>query len=508
MTGQKEKIAKNTLYLYIRMAVMMVVRLYTVRVVLQSLGIAEYGVWNVIMAFATAFTFISPTLVTASQRFLNYDMGQGGKNLRKIFVSSFLLFLAAILIVWFLLETFGLWFVTTRMNIPPPLVPQVMPVYQCCILTLLIDLLRMPYESVIVAMERMSFYAVICLFEAVILLGVVFLLDIFPPDIRLVAYGILTVVAHAAITGGYIIYTRRIAPFARIGFHPDRKLIREMAAFTGWSALYALTSIFALQGVDVLINVYFGVEANAAYGVATQVRTAVLVCITNIAKASSPGVVKDFAMGLIDKMNDLVMDVGKLTYFLILLPVIPAICFMPALLAIWLGESAVPPLAVTFSIPVLIQLLIVGFNSPMETAVMATGRISRYQLQMSVLIILNFIFSWIVFALGADAVTSLWIRVVLELLIYYVRILWLRRLFSLPVSQYFRRVIAPVIAVTAAAAAIMWLLFTATTDLSGTMHLITASVTFMIIYPIVVWFIGFNNSQRNAVLLRLKKYRT
>ncbi|MCM1141995.1 MAG: lipopolysaccharide biosynthesis protein, partial [Muribaculum sp.] len=384
-----KRIARNTLYLYVRMGVMMLVRLYTVRVVLEVLGIDDYGLWNVIMAFVTGFTFVSPTLVSSTQRFLNYEMGAGGNRLTRIFSTSCAFFALLAVALAVALETFGLWFLNTRMQIPPGMVAQANWVYQFCLLTLVADMARMPYEAVIVAEERMSFYAVVSLFEAVLLLGIVFILPLWPAGWLLAAYGLLTLGAHACISAMYALYARRHALWARVRMIVDKALAREMAAFSGWNIFGSLASMLAVQGINVLMNVYFGVGTNSAYGVALQVHAAVFIFVVNISKASSPGIVKDYAAGALDSMRRLVMNIGKFSYLLILMLVVPAAFNIGTLLHLWLGAN-VPPEAPLFCVLVMAQVLVVSFTPAIDSAVFATGRIRNYQLALSALIAVNF----------------------------------------------------------------------------------------------------------------------
>lgn len=497
------RIARNTLYLYIRMGVMMIVRLYTVRVVLQVLGIDDYGLWNVIMAFVTGFTFISPTLVSSTQRFLNYEMGSGGSRLTRIFSTSCMFFALLAVLLAVALETFGLWFLNTRMQVPEGMYPQANWAYQFCVLTLVADMVRMPYEAVIVAKERMSFYAVVSLLEAVLLLGIVFLLPLWHAGWLLGGYGVLTFVAHAGISGAYAVYAHRHAAWARLRRIADKRLVREMASFSGWNIFGSMASMLAVQGINVLMNVYFGVAVNSAYGVALQVHTAVFVCVVNISKAASPGIVKDYAAGALDSMRRLVMNVGKFSFLLILMPVIPAAFNIDTLLTLWLGAK-VPPGAPEFCVLIMAQVLVVSFTPAIDSAVFATGRIRNYQLVLSALIGFNFIATWVLYACGVAAVSALWIKVGVEVLILGARIVFMQRLCGLPCGEYLRRTLLPSLGVTAVALPVMWVLMTLGSHFSSLARMFVTSAVFLPLYAGITLLLAFTPEQRAALMAKVK----
>lgn len=498
-TNSNRQIAKNSLYLYIRMGVQMLVRLYTVSLLLDMLGVDDYGLWNVIMSFVTAVTFISPTLVTSTQRFLTFEMGQGSKCLKRIFSTSFLLFLVVGGLIFIFLETFGVYFVSEKMNIPAGMENEALIVFQFCIITLLIDMLRMPYEAVIIAEERMSFYAIVCILEAFLLLGCVLLLPFFGHEIRIVVYGALTMVAHLGISAAYITHCRRRYDYARIDFTVDKGLMREIGSFSGWNVLGALSSMLTMQGVDLLINVYFGVAVNAAYGVALQVRTAVFIFAVNISKAAAPGIVKYFAKGEISEMQSLVMNISKFTFLLILMLVIPASFNIDTLLSLWL-KGNIPQYTGIFSILIMVQVLFVSFTPPMDSAVFATGKIRNFQLVLSALIALNFVLTWICYAIGMDAVSALWIRVIVEVMVLVARIDFLNRLTGLRPVIFIKKTLAPSFIVAALALSTMFLIWNFSDNLGSIIRMCVTSFIFLLIYSVLLWKIVLTRHQRGACI--------
>lgn len=500
--GSNSRIFKNTIYLYVRMGVLMIVRLYTVRVVLQVLGVDSYGLWNTIMAFVTAFTIISPTLTASTQRFLNYDMGKGGGSLSKIFSVSmeFFILLAVGMVV--LLESFGLWFLNSEMNIPAGMEGEANWVFQFCVLTLIVNTLRLPYEACIIASEKMSFYALVCMVEGVVLLGIVYVLEFISPDIRLASYGALTLLAQLVIALFYVVYARRHFRYARFSIEKDRRLIREMASFSGWSIFGSVAGVLAVEGVNILINVYFGVAVNAAYGICLQIFAAANIIVYNINKAAAPRIIKDYSSGAMGEMRSLVMSISKFSFLLILMIVVPMIFNMPEVLHIWLGDRE-PPLASLFSMIILVNVLENSLAPAAESAINATGKIHLYQIWMGALISLDFFIPWLLFALGFEAVWAMCTRVAVEVVIAAVRINFMRRRISLPMSDYMRQTLLPAVAMTVVAATAMTGLWVLAGDENPLARLCVTTAAFIPVYLVAVSMIGLTKSQRKAITARI-----
>ncbi len=497
--GSNGRIFKNTIYLYTRMAVLMLVRLYTVRVVLQVLGTDNYGLWNTIMAFVTAFTIISPTLTSSTQRFLNYDMGKGGQSLSRIFSVSMEFFILLAVGMVLLLETFGIWFLNSKMNIPPGMDGQANWVFQFCILTLIVNTLRLPYEACIIASEKMSFYALICMVEGVVLLGIVYLLEFVPADIRLASYGGLTLAAQSVIALFYVVYARRRFGFARFSVERDRKLIREMASFSGWSIFGSLAGVLAVEGVNILINIYFGVAVNAAYGICLQIFAAANIIVYNINKASAPRIIKDYSSGEMDEMRTLVLNISKFSFLLILMIIVPAVFNMSEILHIWLGDDE-PPLAALFSMIILVNVLENSFAPAAENAINATGKIHGYQIWMGALISLDFFIPWALFRMGFDAVSAIWTRVAVEVVIGAVRIGFMQRRIALRTIEYVKRTFLPSMAMAVIAVAIMAGLWHYSAGENPMERMVVTTLVFLPLYLVAAAFVGFTNNQRKAIL--------
>ena len=377
--SNNKRIAKNTIFLYLRMAITLIVQFYTSRVVLDILGVDDYGLWNVIASFITTFAFISGPLTTATQRFLNYEIGCKGEKLERIFSSSIIIFIILGVILFFFLEFIGIWFINTKLNVDSGKIFVANWVFQLSTLGFCVNFIRLPYESSVIAEERMSFYAVLCILEALLSLGFVYLLN-YPIKVeKLIMYGGLTLLSKIILFFCYKLYCNKKISYTKFKFIYDKKLLIDMGQFAGWNTFGALASSSATQGINILINMFFGVAVNAAYGLASQVGAGVKAFVNNFQKAVNPQIVKSFASGDYSYMQNLIMVTGKFSFILLFALSLPIMFNMEFILKIWLGEI-VPPYTVIFCNLMLIQMLVVCFGDPIDVAIFATGKIKKYQI--------------------------------------------------------------------------------------------------------------------------------
>lgn len=501
--NDNQRIAKNTLYLYIRMAVMMLVRLYTVRIVLETLGVSDYGLWSAVTALVTAFSFINPTLVTTTQRFLNYDMGNGGKQLVKIFSTGFFFFLIVAVLLTITLESAGLWFLNTKMQIPAGMEQQANFVFQCCILTLIVDMIRMPYESAIISSERMSFYAIVCLLEAFLLLGIVFILPFFDAN-KLPAYGVLTFIAQGVICITYVIYSHRNFNFARIKKVSDRNLIKNMVSFSGWSIFGSLASMTAVQGLNLLMNVFFGVSANAAFSISLQIYSALWVLAVNVTKAATPRITKDFSAGKLKEMSVLVFNMSKASFFLMLLLAMPMALNIETLLKLWLGND-IPQEAPIFCLLTIAQTAIAAISIIPDSTIIATGKIRNYLIVVSAILCSSIALSYFLFSIGLPAVWALIAKSIVEIAILCMRIYFMHRHAGVSSLLFCYKTLLPIVFVTCSAGGLYYLCNNLIIDLSSINKLCVSTGIWIVIYSIALWCFALSKDNKHSVLCYVKK---
>ena len=392
-----KNIAKNTVFLYIRSIVVMVVGIYTSRVVLQTLGVDDYGVYNVIGGFVAMFSILSASLVNASQRFISFEMGKERPQMNRIFCGTISIHLLLALIVFVAFETFGIWFLNTQLNIAPERMVAANWVFQCSVLTFCINLISVPYNACIIAHERMNVFAYISIYEAFAKLGIVYLLWITGFD-KLVAFAILMLAISGSLQLIYGIYCKKHFEECHFHFIIDKSLFKEMMGFIGWNFFGSTAGILSTQGINILINIFFGVALNAARGLADQVNNAINTFVTNFMTAMNPQITKSYAAGDYDYMKSLMVKGAK--YAAILYWLIALAIFIEAdeILSIWLVE--VPDYAPIFLRLTIIYSILKSLAIPIYTGMLATGKIRNYQLTMGVLNIMAFVLCYIFFVIG------------------------------------------------------------------------------------------------------------
>lgn len=445
--SHSSRIAKNTLYLYLRLLLVMGVSLYTVRIVLQALGVQDYGIYAVAAASVAIFAFISGALSQASQRFLAIDIGQGDHNaLGRTFNAILLLHVGVAVLVVLLGETAGLWLFNEKLRIPESRLVAANYAYQCSIAASVLVIMQTPYTALIVAREQLWFFAFAGLLEAILKLLIAFTLLHVAGD-KLELYALL-------ILGAALILFLLYAGFSTIGFRPARlrphrelQVYRNLTGFIGWSFIGNAAAAGRTQGVNLLLNVFFGPIANAAYGVMSQVQYAVVSFTGSLQTALSPQIYQNYGRGDLESVHALTTTGSKASFLLLLIVVAPVVHGLDFLLHSWLG--IVPDNAAIFVGGVLIVLLIDTASLPLIAALAATGRIKWYQISVGGLLLMNVPLSYLGFLLTGEPEAFLYIAAVLSVFALLLRLLFLRHMIAFRISTYVERTIVPILAVSA-----------------------------------------------------------
>lgn len=396
-----KRIAKNTLLLYGRMLLMLGISLYTSRVVLRILGVDDYGIYHVVGGVVTILSFLNTSMAGATQRFLNVALGEGDQEgVNKVFRTAQFIHICVAGIVLILGETIGLWYLNTFMNIPVERMTAANWVYQFSVLSFLVGIVSVPYNSCLIAHERMSAFAYISVLEAVLKLVIVFTLSLLPTD-RLITYAFLLALTGVLLRVIYGIYCKhRFEECRHFSLRYDKAIRKQMVGFSGWTIFGALGTISHTQGIALVINYFFGVAVNAAQGIAHQVNAAVSGFVTNFMVAVNPQIVKSYAASDYEAMHVLMMRGCKMGFFLLCLFVVPLIYETPFVLKLWLHEY--PDYTVVFVRLVLLTSLVNSFASPLAAAKGATGDIKVYQIILTSIGWLHLPISFAVFLLGAS----------------------------------------------------------------------------------------------------------
>ena len=451
MSGKSDtnrRIAKNTLALYARMLFSMAVTLYTSRVVLNTLGVEDYGLYNVVGGFVAMFSFFNSAMASATQRYLNFELGRGdAARLHRVFCTSMNIHALISVVVLLLSETVGLWFVYTHLTIPPDRFEAALWVYQASILASVVMVMSIPYNAAIIAHERMGAFAYISVLEVVLKLLIVYLLVVGDVD-KLKLYAVLMLLVQVLIRVIYGRYSGRHFLETHYRLMWDAPLFKEMTGFAGWSLFGNIAAVAFTQGLNVLLNMFFGPAVNAARGIAVQVQNAIKGFCTNFQTALNPQITKSYAAGDMAYMHSLVFTSSKFSYYLLLLLSLPVMLEAPLILKWWLG--IVPAHTVAFVRLTLAISIIDSLANPLIQAASATGRIRRYQSVVGTLLILILPFSYVALKLGAPPEGVFVVQLVVFCVAQAARVWMLRPLISFSVREYLRKAGLPIAAVTCA----------------------------------------------------------
>ena len=444
-----KRIAKNTLILYARMLFLMLVSLYTSRVILNSLGVEDYGIYNVVGGVVTMFSMLTGSLSAAISRFITFELGTGNKdNLKKIFSSSITIQAAIALVIAVLVECIGSWFLNAKMEIPEGRLVAANWCLQFSIITFAINLINVPYHASIIAHERMSAFAYMSILEAMGKLIIAWCISINPID-RLIFYGLMLTIISCIIRAIYAWYCKHNFEECTYRFVYDPGLLKRMFSFAGWNFLGAGSAHLMNQGVNLLSNVYFGVTVNAARGIAVQVDHAIMQFVNNFTTAVNPQITKSYASNQKDYMFSLIFRGAKYSYFLVLLFAIPILCETPIILKLWL--KIVPDYTVNFVRLAIIISMILVLSKTMVTAMLATGDIKKYQIIVGGLGMLVFPMAWGFFSLGFSPEMAYVSVIIIFICQWVCRLFLLREMTGMSIKCYFQKVMYRVLLTTSLA---------------------------------------------------------
>lgn len=402
-TTRNNRIAKNTILLYLRLLITMTIGLYTYRIVLAALGVSDYGLYNVVGGFVIILSFLNVTMSNGTQRYLSFTLGEGNlAKLKSVFSNSLIIHISIAVISLILAETVGLWFVISKLNIPEGRETAAFFVYQFSIFTFVISVLQVPFISTIIAHERMNIYAYISIFDSVAKMCVAFVIPFATID-SLIFYSGLLCLVQFVDTLIYSIYCLKKYEECSLHIEYDKSTIREMTGFSAWTMIGSLGFTANSQGINVLLNIFFGTIVNAARGIAVQVNGAISSFASSFMMAVTPQIIKLYAENKVDEMEKLALRAGKFAAFLLILLTVPFFIDIEFVLKIWLGEY--PEFTPTFVRIVLIETIIRFMASPVVTVTHAGGKLKMPNLTGGITIISAIPLSYVLLRLGAGAVS-------------------------------------------------------------------------------------------------------
>lgn len=441
-SANNKRIAKNTLLLYVRMLFGMLVSLYTSRVILQALGIEDYGIYNVVGGIVTMFTFLNGAIVASTQRFLTFELGRSNiERLSQIFSTSLQIHILLSLFVFILAETIGLWFLNEEAIIPEERMHAAMWVYQISIISCIISIMSVPYNADIIAHEKMSAFAYISVLELVLKLLIVYLLYVSPWD-KLITYAVFLLLIQIIMRGIYTIYCNKHFQESIYRHNINKAIFKEMFCFAGWSFTGSLAVLLYSQGLNILLNIFFGPLVNAARGIAVQVQGAIQGFVGNFQMALNPQITKNYANANLEQMHSLMYRSSKFSFYILFLITLPILLKCEYILILWLKE--IPDNAVIFTQWMIVISLLNAIVNPCSVAIQATGKVKTYQLVVGGILILILPVSYIFLRGGYPAYSVFIIHFSIECFAQLSRIFLLRKQININVGTYIRKVILPI----------------------------------------------------------------
>lgn len=437
--NNNKRIAKNTLLLYFRQLLLMFIGLFTSRVVLNSLGVENYGVYNVVGGIVAMFTLLTGSLSAAISRFINVGLGKGDiGRLNVIFSTAVNVQIGMAILVGLLCEIGGVWFLNTHLNIPIARMEAANWVLQLSIITFCINLISVPYNAAIIAHEKMNVFAYISILEGVFKLIVAYTLYVSPYD-KLKTYAVLLTVIAIILRLIYGFYCGKTFKECHYHYVFDKQILKDISGFAGWNFFGSGAYLFNTQGVNIVTNLFFGVAANAARGVATQAEGIVKTFVTNFTTAINPQIMKSYAEGNLHYTFSLVCRGAKFSYCLMLIFAVPFMFETETIMTLWL--KTYPPEA-----PLFLRLSMIGtmfdlLGNSTANAAWATGKIKRYYLYVATIGCLVFPISWICFEIGCPAYTSYIVFAVIYLLLVFVKLWILNGLIGFPQMMFIKEVV-------------------------------------------------------------------
>lgn len=501
-SSQTRRIARNTLMLYVRMLVLMLVGLYTSRVVLDALGENDFGIYDVVGGVVAMFTIISGSLNSAISRFITFELGKtDGQRLNKVYSTAVLIQLVIAAVVVSVAEPVGLWFISNEMTIDPSRIPAARTVLHFSLASFVINMMSVPQMASITAHEKMSAYAYIGLLDGFLRLGAAVLISRSSSD-RLVLYAALMTMTVLLVRMAYGLYCRRYFPECRFRMVRDLSLVREMFSFAGWNFIGVSAGVLRDQGGKILINIFTGPAVNAARGVALQLSGAVQGFVTNFMTAVNPQITKSYAAGDREYMYFLISKSSRMSYYLLFVLALPVLFNTGYLLDLWLKD--VPSHSELFVQLFLVFTLSESLSNPLITAQLATGNIRNYQLVVGGLQLLNIPLSYVFLKLGAVPEVTVMVAVAISQICLFARLFMLRGMIGLPAGHFLKKVYLNVIAVSAAALVVP---LAADPALPDTFSGFAASVTICVCSAgLSVMFIGLRASERRELASMLKDW--
>lgn len=496
-------IARNTLLLYVRMLVVLLISLYTTRVLLRVLGVEDYGVYNVVSGFVSMFAFLNTAMANGIQRFYNFNLGKYGEEGLTFTYNSAIRIQAFLAItVFVLVEGIGIWYINNVMVIPVGRLLAANTIFQLSIVSMILVIFQAPYSGAIMAMEKMDYYAIVSIIDALLKLGFVFIIQSVTYD-KLIVWGFIGFLIGLINFLLYYVFCKRSFSFLHKSKEYDKTVFKSMLGFSGWNMFGTFANMMKNQGLNMVLNLFFGPVINAARGVAFQISSALEGFVSNNNIAVRPQLTQSYAQGNIKRTIQLMFSISKLNYLLLLVMAIPISFEIDFILHIWLGNN-IPEHTGSFVILVLVINLVHNWRSPISLVVHATGVMKRYQLWMGIINLMTLPVAYFLLKLGWIPESAFAICLALDVIGLGVGIYILKTLVPFSTMDYLRKVILPCVVVTIVAAIVTCVLRLVLP--SGWIGFVLIIILGFSISAVLSFFIGLSGVEKKMAKEMLQKF--
>jgi len=455
-SSSNKRIAKNSIFLSIRMVMVLIMSLYTTRVVLQVLGVVDYGVYNVVCGFVAMFAFLNISMSNGIQRFFNFEYGKNGEEgANKVYCTSIYIQTLLALIVVVVVEIFGVWYLHNKMVIPEERMVAARWIFQFSVFTFVVGIMQAPFTAAVVAHEKLDFYAIVSVADTILKLGIAFLIKIIPVD-KLITYGAFIAVISLLNILAYYIYCKTNFKEIRFQNGLDRRLFKSMLGFSGWNLFGSFSNMMRDQGINLILNFFFGPVINAARGIAMQVNGGVTGLVTSILTPVRPQVVQSFAKGEMSRVMNLTYTISKFSLYFLLILSIPICVEIDFILNIWLGD-VIPEHTQAFIIIILLTSAILIPMSSQAALVHASGNMRNYQVIGSIVKVLSVPIAYILMKLGYAPEWALVMVLLFDAIGLIVGMYIIRSIMLFSIMEYTKKVFLPVVPIAFITLAATWI---------------------------------------------------
>lgn len=495
MASNGERVAKNTIYLYMRTGVTMLVSLYTSRIVLNALGVEDFGIWGVLGGLVSMFGFINSSLSSSVFRYLTHAIGTSDKRqINDNYSVSIVIHLVLAIVIFLLCESIGQWFLQTKLVVPVAKQAMANAVFHIVIATSCISLLSVPFNSVIIAYERMNVFAYMAIVDVVIKLAIAYLIDLLPNN-KLYWYAIMMLSVCVLMLFFYFLYVKLNFKTLRVNLRVDRKTYFAILGFSGWSLFGNLAYIGYTQGLNMLINMFFGPIANAARAISLQIEQSIRTFVTNFQTAINPQIIKKFASGEMDRMHALIFTSSKFSVYLLLFLALPVVLETDFILDIWLKQ--VPAHTTAFCRIMFMVITLETLSNAIGIGVVATGEIKKYHVIVGLILLSIVPISYFILCMGAVVESVFVVYFVVEIIAVVARLMVANKQIYLPVGAFFRDVICKFLLVLCLSAAMP--LLSVYMMRPGFERFIVVILLSMLSTCITIYHVGLTNVEREML---------